>query len=147
MILINRDLYKDPEKLISFLKLSKREKLERKALDLVINEELKEGRRIVIPNMREHYDIKSIGNKGDIRYIEIKAHIGNSHYVKLSPSQFRFSKEKGNEYWVYVVYIKEKKIIKIQNPTKNAKSIKRKRDFFINIRKFHLSDKNDINRL
>jgi hypothetical protein len=143
MIFINRDYYKDPEKYISFLHFNKRNKFEKRAIDLVIEEEIKEKRKVIVSPIKEHYDIKSIGN--DIRYIEVKAHRKPSSLIKMSISQFNFAKKKGNEYWIYIVsnIYKNPKIIKIQNPIENMRIIKERREG--GCVKIYLKKKSDVN--
>jgi hypothetical protein len=143
MIFINRDYYKDPEKYISSLHFNKRNKFEKRAIDLVIEEEIKEKRKVIVSPIKEHYDIKSIGN--DIRYIEVKAHRKPSSLIKMSISQFNFAKKKGNEYWIYIVsnIYKNPKIIKIQNPIENMRIIKERREG--GCVKIYLKKKSDVN--
>ena len=61
-----------------------------------------------VPHVKPHnnpgYDILS-QNQKEIRYIEVKSltHNWSESGVALSKTQFEFGKEKGDEYWLYVV--------------------------------------------
>ena len=126
MIFINRDYYKDPEKYISFLHFNKRNKFEKRAIDLVIEEEIKEKRKVIVSPIKEHYDIKSIGS--DIRYIEVKGHRKPTFHIELSSSQFNLAKEMKEKFWIYLIcnINKKPKIFEIQNPIENLLFIKAK---------------------
>ena len=76
--------------------LKDRDDIERKTIEIAINEELKESRKVIITPIGECYDILSIGeNPNDIRYIEIKGHISLKifKYVILSKLEFEFAKK------------------------------------------------------
>ncbi|MEM2178763.1 MAG: DUF3883 domain-containing protein [Candidatus Methanomethylicaceae archaeon] len=99
----------------------KRDEFERKTLEIVSNEEIKEGRKPEIAFIGEPYDIISYGNSiEDIRYIEVKGHLFNTNLIRLTKGEYNFAKEKGNKYWIYLItnvgVNENPKIIKIQNP-------------------------------
>ncbi|MEM3420057.1 MAG: DUF3883 domain-containing protein [Nitrososphaerota archaeon] len=147
--------------------LEERDENERKAIEFVINEEIKENRKIKISSIREHYDILSIGsNPNDIRYIEVK---GLKHFknIMLSEIEFKTALKYKDRYHLYIVYDRESnnpKIVKIQNPIKKLKFkimrvaiggiVKRKEKVytltlrsFLKLKEKIESDKNDIDRL
>jgi hypothetical protein len=107
--------------------LRNRNDIERKTIEITINEELKESRKVVITPIGECYDILSIGeNPNDIKYIEIKGHISLKifKYVILSKLEFEFAKEKGDKYWIYLINIIKNKgaiILKIRDPINKLK--------------------------
>jgi hypothetical protein len=137
--------------------LKSRDEIEKKTIEIAINEELKENRKVRIAPIRKHYDIISVGNNPeDIKYIEVKGHISlkSFMYITLSKSAFEFAKKKGDEYWIYLINIiknKEATILKIRNPInklewKRIIEVERgkiKINYFSNAYKFL---KNDMNK-
>ena len=107
--------------------LRNRNDIERETIEITIDEELKESRKVVITPIGECYDILSIGeNPNDIKYIEIKGHISlkTFKYIVLSKSEFEFAKEKGDKYWIYLINIIKNKgaiILKIRDPINKLK--------------------------
>jgi len=108
--------------------LKSRNEIEKKTIEIAINEELKENRKVIITPEREHYDIISIGNNPkDIRYIEVKGHISKKKAgnIYLYESEFKSAKKFGGKYWIYLVNIiqenKEPIILKIRNPANRLK--------------------------
>jgi len=100
-------------KILKIIKLIEKRIIERKAIEIAIEEERKENRKVIVVSEKEHYDILSIGNNPeDIRYIEVKG-MSKTKPILLKEKEFDFGKEHGNKYWIYLVNIIENKGIKI----------------------------------
>lgn len=84
-----------------------KKKVEEAAMELVMEIEKREGRR---PDdnpakINEHYDIYSYDPEtGEERFIEVKGHAGHQVFGELSEPEFKFGEEKGDKYWLYIVY-------------------------------------------
>jgi len=81
--------------------------IEEAAMKKVMEIEKKEGRKPDNTPAKEnyHYDIKSYDSKtGEIRFIEVKGHGGHQVFGELSEAEFEFGREKGDKYWLYIVY-------------------------------------------
>ena len=79
-------------------------RIEKKAMEYAMNYERENGREPLDVSQQEHYDILSRDPKsGEIRYIEVKGHLGPSLIAELTEPEFRFAEEKGEEYWLYIV--------------------------------------------
>ncbi|MEM2928712.1 MAG: DUF3883 domain-containing protein [Nitrososphaerota archaeon] len=103
--------------------LKERDENERKAIEFIIKEELKENRKIKIASFHAHYDIISI-KENDIRYIEVKSWKGIQFQAYFSKSQIDFMKKNKDKYWLYFVYnlvIGKPWILKIKNPIENMR--------------------------
>jgi hypothetical protein len=105
--------------------LEERNKFERVAIEIVIEEEKKENRRIRITRASSPFDIESVGNSfGDIRFIEVKGQAFLKQHVILSKREYDFASVAKDKYWLYIVYntfgIKPI-ILKIQNPIEKLK--------------------------
>jgi hypothetical protein len=77
--------------------------LESKAIDLII---AREPRLRRTPAFNPGYDLFEIGERGEpVRWIEVKAMTGSlrNRPVGLSRAQFDFARQKGQEFWLYVV--------------------------------------------
>ena len=80
-------------------------RIERVAFEYAMEVERREGRIPEDVSGREHYDIKSIDPKtGEARLIEVKGHGGLEVYGELSDEEARVANEKGERYWLYIVY-------------------------------------------
>jgi hypothetical protein len=93
-------------KILKIIKLIEKRIIEKKAMEIAIEEERKENRKITIVSEKEHYDILSIGNNPeDIRYIEVKGHMREpkSIFILLKEKEFDFGKEHGNKYWINII--------------------------------------------
>ena len=102
-----------------------RKKTDDAGIEYVKTFELRNGR---LPQVKPHnnpgYDILS-KNEEEIRYIEVKSltHGWSESGVALSKTQFEFGKEKGDEYWLYIVEEVgdgEPILHRIQNPAELA---------------------------
>jgi hypothetical protein len=84
-----------------------KKKIENAAMDLVMEIERREERK---PDdgpakRQEPYDIYSYDPKtGEERFIEVKGHAGVQIFGELSEREFKFGEEKGDRYWLYIVY-------------------------------------------
>ena len=77
--------------------------IEKKAMEFVMEYEKNHGRDPQDVSDKEHYDILSRG-KNEIRYIEVKGKAGLELHVELTQPEFNTAKEKGENYWLYIVY-------------------------------------------
>ena len=102
-----------------------REQTDDAGIEYVKTFELRNGRHPQVkPHNNPGYDILS-KNEEEIRYIEVKSltHSWGESGVALSKTQFEFGKEKGDEYWLYVVEEVgdgEPVLHRIQNPAELA---------------------------
>jgi len=81
--------------------------IEEAAMKFVLQKEIEEGRRPDdSPGRRnEHYDIYSYDpSTGEERFIEVKGHAGMQIFAELTEEEFKFGKEKGDKYWLYIVF-------------------------------------------
>ena len=103
----------------------RRVKTDDAGIEYVKTFELRNGRHPQVkPHNNPGYDILS-ENEEEIRYIEVKSltHSWGESGVALSKTQFEFGKEKGDEYWLYVVEEVgdgEPVLHRIQNPAELA---------------------------
>ena len=77
------------------------------------------------PHNNPGYDIYALDADGAERYIEVKSLSGNwqTKGVMVSATQFNFAREKGPEFWLYVVERADKddfQITRIQNPARQV---------------------------
>jgi len=82
-------------------------KIEEAAMEIAMEIERKEGRKPdKSPAERnEHYDIYSYDPRtGEERFIEVKGHAGMQIFGELTQDEFKFGKEKGDKYWLYIVF-------------------------------------------
>ena len=99
---------------------------EDEAIPIVFNYEGLQGRSATRVSGYEHYDVKSVkrDSKGRVlveRFIEVKAKMGRSLAVKLTDEEVKIAKEKGDNYWLYLVYgvrSENPVILAIRNPLK-----------------------------
>jgi len=97
---------------------------EDEALPVIFNYEGLNGREAIRVSGFEHYDIKSVkrDSEGRIieeRFIEVKTKMGKSLTIRLTEEETKVAKEKGDKYWLYLVYgVKTEKpvILAIRNP-------------------------------
>ncbi|MEM3407382.1 MAG: DUF3883 domain-containing protein [Nitrososphaerota archaeon] len=97
--------------------------MKRKAIEIFVNEEMKENRKIKITPKYAHYDIESIG-ENDVRYIEVKSHFAIQFEALFSKEQIDFMEKNKDKYWLYFVYnigIEKPFILKIKNPIENMR--------------------------
>jgi len=97
--------------------------IEKKAMEIAMEYEKNQGRDPQDVSDREHYDILSRGNN-EIRYIEVKGKAGLELQVELTEAEFKTAKEKGENYWLYIVYGIEtgrSRLLAIKDPVKNVK--------------------------
>jgi len=84
-----------------------KKKIEEASMEIVMGIEEGEKRRPDdSPAKRnEHYDIYSYDPKtGEERFIEVKGHAGMQIFGELSKGEFDFGVEKGDKYWLYIVF-------------------------------------------
>jgi hypothetical protein len=79
--------------------------IEEKAIQYVMEIEKSEGRIPIRVSETEHYDIKSTEPAiGDVRFIEVKGHSGPDVFGELTEDEAKLAREKGEAYWLYIVY-------------------------------------------
>jgi len=83
--------------------------VEEEAMPIVFNYEGLGGREAVRVSKFEHFDVKSVkknfdGNIVEERYIEVKTKIRRNLSVKLTKEEANVAREKGDKYWLYIVY-------------------------------------------
>ena len=84
-----------------------KKKVENAAMKLVMQIEEKEGRKPDDSPAKEnkHYDIYSYDPEtGEERFIEVKGHAGMQVFAELTEEEFKFGKNKGDKYWLYIVF-------------------------------------------
>ncbi len=99
---------------------------EDESIPIVFNYEGLQGRSATRVSSHEHYDVRSVkrGSKGEVieeRFIEVKTKVTRDLTFRLTDEEVRVAKEKGDSYWLYLVYgIKTKNpvILAIRNPLK-----------------------------
>lgn len=105
------------------------------AMKVAMDYEKSMGRIPEDVSSREHYDIRSIDPRtGEVRYIEVKGKSGLNLEVELTETEFEFAREKGDRYWLYIVYgigTSMPRLLAIQDPVNRVRwsevSIKRYR--------------------
>jgi len=81
-----------------------KKRIELKAMEHALTYEREQGREPEDVSQFEHFDILSRDPRtGEIRYIEVKGHLGSSLIAELTESEFKLAKEKGRRYWLYIV--------------------------------------------
>jgi len=96
------------------VELEKRERAESKAKETgdkaekwIVQHESGRGRKVRrMPPNNPGYDIESVDPKtGEIAYIEVKGteELWDSYGVTITPTQYKFAKEHGDSFWLYVV--------------------------------------------
>ncbi|MEM0328714.1 MAG: helicase-related protein [Thermoproteota archaeon] len=99
-----------------------KKKIERLAIEKVLEIEKAEGRSPILMPETEHYDIMSINQStGEVRLIEVKGHKGLEIYAELTEDEARVAEKEKDRYWVYIVYDIESgqpKMLRFQNPLK-----------------------------
>jgi hypothetical protein len=75
-----------------------------------------------MPHHNEGYDVESRGEQGEVRFIEVKSlsgHWGARNAAGLTRAQYEFAREKGRQFWLYVVEratSDDYRICRIQDP-------------------------------
>jgi len=108
-----------------------KKRIELKAMRISLSYEKNAGREAIDVSDKEHFDILSRDpNTGEVRYIEVKGHAGSSLVAELSEEEYRVALEKGDNYWLYIVYNVETdnpQLTAIRNPVKNMRVIIREK--------------------
>ena len=99
-----------------------KKEVEEKAVQYVMEVERLEGRIPIRVSEQEHYDVKSVEpTTGIVRLIEVKGHSGSEVYGELTGPEAEFAREKGGDYWLYIVYdigSGKPKLLKFRDPFK-----------------------------
>jgi len=99
--------------------------VEEAAMRVAMEYERRSGRIPEDVSMREHFDILSRDPRtGEIRYIEVKGKSGFDLEVELTDAEFQVAKEKGEKYWLYIVYgigTGSPRLLAIRDPVRNVK--------------------------
>lgn len=86
---------------------AKRGAVEQAAVNRAVNFEQENGREPqVMPPKNEGYDIQSLDDDGELRYIEVKGLNGawsRANPVLMTAAEHRFGRSKGEAYWLYVI--------------------------------------------
>jgi len=106
---------------------------EEEAIPIVFNYEGLNGREAIRVSSYEHYDVKSVkrnaeGKIIEERIIEVKTKVRKSLSIRLTEEESRVAMEKGDKYWLYLVYgVKTEKpvILALRNPLKRLPFHKR----------------------
>jgi len=102
-----------------------KQRVEFKAMRIALSYERSAGREAIDVSDKEHFDILSRDPKtGEVRYIEVKGHAGPSLIAELSEEEYKVAVEKGDNYWLYIVYNVETdnpQLTAIRNPVKNMR--------------------------
>lgn len=99
--------------------------IEEAAMRFAIDYERHSGRIPEDVSMREHFDIFSRDPRsGEIRFIEVKGKSGLDLEIELTEAEFQVAKEKGGQYWLYIVYgigLGKPRLLAVQDPVNNMK--------------------------
>ncbi|WP_196770213.1 protein NO VEIN domain-containing protein [Stygiolobus azoricus] len=99
--------------------------VEEAAMSLAMEYEKKSGRIPEDVSMREHFDILSRDPRtGEIRFIEVKGKSGLDLEIELTETEFSVAKEKGEKYWLYIVYgigTGKPRLLAVRDPVNNMK--------------------------
>ena len=97
--------------------------IEKAAMMFALEYEKKAGRIPEDVSMREHYDILSKNpSTGEIRYIEVKGKYSLDLEIELTEEEFRVAKEKGEKYWLYIIYgigTGKPRLLAVKDPVNN----------------------------
>ncbi|MCE4628070.1 MAG: DUF3883 domain-containing protein [Desulfurococcales archaeon] len=105
------------------------------AMRIAMDYERRMGRIPRDVSMEEHFDILSMDPRtGETRYIEVKGKSGLDLSIELTEAEFQLAKEKGGEYWLYIVYgigTGEPRLLAVRDPANSMRwrevSVKRYR--------------------
>jgi len=118
---------------------------EDEAIPAVFNYEGLNGREAKRVSKQEHYDVKSERKENERileeRFIEVKTKMGRSISFKLSDEEFGIAEEKGNSYWLYMVYgvrTDRPVILCIRNPAKRLQfrrkvALERREEYYFGV--------------
>ena len=99
--------------------------VEEAAMRIAMEYEIKSGRVPEDVSMKEHYDILSRSSQtGEVRFIEVKGKSGLDLEIELTETEFKVAKEKGERYWVYIVYgieVGNPRLLAIRDPVNNMR--------------------------
>lgn len=99
--------------------------VEEAAMMLAMEYEKNSGRIPEDVSMGEHFDILSRNPRtGEVRFIEVKGKSGLDLETELTDTEFKVAKEKGEKYWLYIVYgigIGKPRLLAVRDPVNNMK--------------------------
>jgi superfamily II DNA or RNA helicase len=99
--------------------------VEEAAMKLAMEYEKESGRIPEDVSMREHFDILSRNPRtGEVRFIEVKGKSGLDLEIELTETEFMVAKEKGEKYWLYIVYgirTGKPRLLAVRDPINNMK--------------------------
>jgi len=99
--------------------------VEEAAMRIAMEYEWKSGRIPEDVSNREHYDILSRDpGSGEVRFIEVKGRSGLDIEVELTETEFNVAKEKGDRYWLYIVYgigTGKPRLLAVRDPVNNLR--------------------------
>jgi len=95
------------------------------AMRLAMEYEKGSGRIPEDVSMKEHFDILSRNPRtGEIRFIEVKGKSGLDLEIELTETEFEVAREKGERYWLYIVYgigTEKPRLLAVHDPVNNMK--------------------------
>jgi superfamily II DNA or RNA helicase len=95
------------------------------AMRFAIEYERNSGRIPEDVSMREHFDILSRNPRtGEVRFIEVKGKSGLDLEIELTETEFKVAREKGRQYWLYIVYgigTGKPRLLAVQDPVSNMR--------------------------
>jgi len=95
------------------------------AMRIAMEYEERSGRVPEDVSGREHYDIFSRDpGSGEVRFIEVKGKSGLDLDVELTEAEFEVAKEKGERYWLYIVYgigTGRPRLLAVRDPVNNVR--------------------------
>ena len=99
--------------------------VEEAAMRLAMEYEKRSGRIPEDVSMREHFDILSRDpSTGEVRFIEVKGKSGLNIEIELTETEFNVAREKGDKYWLYIVYgigAGKPRLLAVRDPVNNMK--------------------------
>jgi ERCC4-related helicase len=100
------------------------EEVEKRAMEFVIEFERSSGRVPEDVSKYEHYDVRSYDPRtGEVRYIEVKGRWEPTLVVELTEDEFKYAKNLGKSYWLYIVYdigSGKPKLVMVRDPVNNV---------------------------
>ena len=99
--------------------------VEEAAMRLAMEYEKRSGRIPEDVSMKEHFDILSRNPRtGEVRFIEVKGKSSLDLEIELTETEFKVAREKGERYWLYIVYgigTGKPRLLAVRDPVNNMK--------------------------
>ncbi len=120
---------------------------EDEAMPIVFNYEGLSGREAVRVSGYAHYDVRSVrrdagGRIVEERLIEVKTKVRRTLNISLKEEEFKVARDKGDDYWLYMVYgvgTERPAILCIRNPLKRLPfrrriAVERREEYYLDVR-------------